>query len=47
MKESETVRFATSVLCKIIARKDMIFNELFQAPTIARLKFLLVNVFDF
>ena len=31
---SKTVKIAKSVLCKIIARKDIIFNKQFRAPTI-------------
>ena len=41
----KTVKIAKSVLCKIIARKDIIFNKQFRAPTIYRQVLIFVDKF--
>ena len=42
----KTVRIAKSVLCKVIARKDIIFNKQFRAPTIYHQVLILVEDLD-
>ena len=41
----KTVKIANSVLCKIIARKDIIFNKQFRAPKIYRQVLIFVDKF--
>ena len=41
----KTENFELPVLCKIIARKDIIFNKQFRAPTIYRQVLIFVNKF--
>ena len=41
----KTEKIAKSVLCKIIARKDIIFNKQFRAPTIYHQVLIFVDKF--
>ena len=41
----KTVKIAKPILCKIIARKDIIFNKQFRAPTIYRQVLIFVDKF--
>ena len=41
----KTVKTAKSVLCKVIARKVLIFNKQFRAPTIYRQVLIFVDKF--
>ena len=41
----KTVKIAKFVLCKIIARKDIISNKQFRAPTIYRQVLIFVYIF--
>ena len=45
VRHGKTVKIAKSVLCKIIAREDIIFNKQFRAPTIYHQVLIFIDKF--